>query len=101
MRIAVNARFLLHGQLEGIGTFSHEVLQRVVKLHPQHEFIFLFDRPYHESFIYADNVKPVVLFPPARHPVLFVWWFEFSVAMAIKKYKADLFFSPDGYLSLR
>jgi glycosyltransferase involved in cell wall biosynthesis len=101
MRIAVNARFLLHGQLEGIGTFSHEVLQRVVKQHPEHEFIFFFDRPYHESFVYAKNVKPVVLFPPARHPFLFVWWFEFSIAKAIKKHKADLFFSPDGYLSLR
>ncbi|MFY0674966.1 MAG: glycosyltransferase family 4 protein [Bacteroidia bacterium] len=101
MRIAVNARFLLHGQLEGIGTFSNEVLQRVVKQHPEHEFIFFFDRPYHESFVYAENVTPVVLFPPARHPFLFVWWFEFSVAKAIKKHKADLFFSPDGYLSLR
>lgn len=101
MRIAVNARFLLHDQLEGIGTFSHEVLQRVVKQNLEHEFIFFFDRPYHKSFVYAENVKPVVLFPPARHPFLFVWWFEFSIAKAIKKHKADLFFSPDGYLSLR
>ena len=48
-----------------------------------------------------DNVTPVVLFPPARHPFLFLWWFEWAVPRALKKYKPDLFFSTDGYLSLR
>ncbi|MBI1185687.1 glycosyltransferase [bacterium] len=101
MRIAINTRFLLHGQLEGIGTFSHEVLQRLVLQHPEHQFIFLFDRPWHPSFIYAQNVEPHRIFPPARHPFLFVWWFEFSLPRILKKTKADLFFSPDAYLSLR
>jgi glycosyltransferase involved in cell wall biosynthesis len=45
-------------------------------------------------------VKPVVLFPQARHPFLFVTWFEFSVTRALKKIEPDLFLSPDGYLSL-
>jgi glycosyltransferase involved in cell wall biosynthesis len=40
------------------------------------------------------------LSPQARHPILFNIWFNFSVKRALKKYKADLFFSPDGYLSL-
>ncbi|MBU2020230.1 MAG: glycosyltransferase family 4 protein, partial [Bacteroidetes bacterium] len=38
--------------------------------------------------------------PPARHPILFVIWFEWSIRRAIAKHKVDLFFSPDGYLSL-
>lgn len=101
MRIAVNTRFLLKDQLEGIGTFTQEVLKRLVKQHPEHQFIFFFDRPFSNEFVYADNVTPVRLFPPARHPFLFVWWFEFSIARALKKFNADLFFSPDGYLSLR
>lgn len=101
MRIAVNTRFLLHNQLEGIGTFSHQVLQRLVRQHPEHEFIFIFDRPWHEEYIYADNVIPVAAFPQARHPILFYWWFEWSLPRVFKKMKADLFFSPDGYLSLR
>mgnify|MGYP000058622060 CR=1 FL=1 len=101
MRIAVNTRFLLHNQLEGIGTFSHQVLCRLVRQHPEHEFIFIFDRPWHEEFIYADNVTPLSVFPQARHPVLFYWWFEWSLPRIFKKMQADVFFSPDGYLSLR
>lgn len=101
MRIAVNTRFLLHDQLEGIGTFSHQVLKRLVQQHPEHEFLFIFDRPWHESFIYGSNVIPIAAFPQARHPILFYWWFEWSLPIVFKKYKADLFFSPDGYLSLR
>jgi glycosyltransferase involved in cell wall biosynthesis len=100
MKIAVNTRFLLPNKMEGLGYFTQEVLKRMVVTHPEHEFIFFFDRPYDAGFIFSDNVTPVVLFPPARHPFLFIWWFEWSVARALKKYKADVFLSPDNFLSL-
>ncbi len=100
MNIAVNARFLLTNKLEGIGWFTYETLRRLVKWHPEHQFIFFFDRPYSEKFIFAENVKPVVLFPPARHPLLFYWWFDFSVAKALKKHQAKAFLTTDGFLSL-
>lgn len=101
MRIAVNTRLLLKDRLEGLGTFTHEVMRRMVAAHPGHEFFFLFDRPYDPSFIYAPNVHPVVAGPPARHPVLFYAWFEWTVPRLLKKVNADVFLSPDGYLSLR
>ena len=100
MKIAVNTRFLLKNKLEGIGKFTNEIFQRLVASHPEHEFIFFFDRPYDPSFIFAKNVTPVVLFPPARHPILFVWWFEWAVARALKKHQPDIFVSTDGYLTL-
>ncbi|MES2627546.1 MAG: glycosyltransferase family 1 protein [Bacteroidota bacterium] len=90
----------MKGRLDGIGRFSLEILSRIVRAHPEHEFIFLFDRPFDSSFLFADNVTPVVLGPPARHPFLFVAWFEFSVKNWLRKNKPDLFLSPDGYLSL-
>ena len=86
--------------MEGIGRFTEETFRRIVMAHPEHEFIFFFDRPFDSSFVFAPNVTPVVLFPPARHPFLFVWWFEWSVARALKKYQADVFISPDNFLSL-
>ena len=101
MRIAVNTRLLLKGKLEGIGLVACEPLKRMVLAHPEVEFYFLFDRKPDPLFLFADNVKPVVLFPQARHPFLFVWFFELSVPRALKRIKADLFYSPDGYLSLR
>lgn len=101
MRIAINTRFLLSHKMEGFGWYTYETTKRLVEKHPEHTFILFFDRPYAEKFVFGPNVIPVVLRPPARHPILFVVWFEWAVYRALKKYKADLFFSPDGYLSLR
>ncbi len=100
MKIAVNTRFLLTGKLEGIGIYTREIFKRVVQQMPEHEFIFLFDRPFSDEFIFADNISPRVLAPPARHPFLWYWWFEHSVPKALKQSKADLFISPDGFCSL-
>ena len=101
MKIAVNTRLLLKDRLEGIGWVEYETLRRMVNNHPEAEFFFLFDRQPDPKFIFGDNVKPIVLFPQARTSLLFIWFFELSVARALSKIKADIFFSPDGYLSLR
>jgi glycosyltransferase involved in cell wall biosynthesis len=101
MVIAVNTRLLLKNKLEGIGWFSHEVLQRITRQHPEHQFVFCFDRPFNDQFVYAENVIPIVLSPQARHPWLWYYWFEFAIPKALKKYKADIFFSPESYASLK
>lgn len=101
MKIVVNTRLLLADRLEGIGWFSFETLKRMTRSHPEHEFVFLFDRPFSQDFIFSDNIRPVVLSPQARHPILYYIWFEWSVYRFLKKEKPDLFLSPDGYLSLR
>jgi glycosyltransferase involved in cell wall biosynthesis len=101
MIIAVNTRLLLSGKIEGIGRFALETLQIITRNHPEHQFIFIFDRKYSEEFIFSSNITPVTCFPPARHPVLWYWFFEHSIPRILAKYKADLFFSPDGWLSLR
>ncbi|MDX1350854.1 MAG: glycosyltransferase family 1 protein [Putridiphycobacter sp.] len=87
--------------MEGFGRFTFEICSRLVKLYPQHTFYFFFDRPYDKKFIFAENVVPIVLYPPARHPILFKIWFNWSITRALKKHAIDIFFSPDGYLSLK
>ncbi|HEY1023201.1 MAG TPA: glycosyltransferase family 1 protein, partial [Flavisolibacter sp.] len=37
---------------------------------------------------------------PARHPLLWKYWFDFKVTRRLQKIKADVFFSPDGQCSL-
>lgn len=100
-KVAINTRFLLKDKLEGFGWFTYHVSKILVERNPDVQFYFLFDRPYSEEFVFASNVKPIVLFPQARHPILFRWWFDFSVTRFLKKHNIDLFISPDGYLSLR
>lgn len=101
MKVAVNTRLLLKDKLEGIGWFTFEVMKRMVKNHPEVEFLFLFDRPYSEDFIFSSNVKAKVVFPQARHPILYHWWFEYSLPRILKKEKVDVFFSPEGFVSLK
>ena len=100
MNIAVNTRLLLKGKLEGIGYFSYEVLRRMVLNMPEHTFYFIFDRPYDADFIFAENVKPIVVSPSARHPILWFIWFEWSVARVLKKLKPDVFLSMDNHCTL-
>ena len=99
--IAVNTRFLIKDKLEGIGLFTYESLKHITQAHPEIDFYFLFDRDFDSEFVFSENVKPVVLFPQARHPVLWYWWFEISVARWLSKNKPDLFLSTDGYGCLK
>lgn len=101
MKIAVNTRLLLKDKLEGIGWFTYESMKRIVLNHPEHTFYFIFDRKHDPQFIFAKNVIPVEIFPPARHPYLWYIYFEFSIPRILRKLKPDLFLSTDGWLSLR
>jgi glycosyltransferase involved in cell wall biosynthesis len=100
VQIVVNTRLLIRDRLDGIGWFSYQTLRRICINHPEVHFVFLFDRPFDPSFIFSDNVTPVILGPPARHPLLYYIWFEISVRRLLNKMKPDLFLSPDGFLSL-
>ena len=98
MKIAVNTRLLLKDRLEGIGQFTFETLRRITQSHPEHQFFFLFDRKFDESFLFGDNVTPVVAHPQARHPYLWYLFFEYGIPLKIKKIKPDLLLSTDGWI---
>lgn len=100
MQIVVNTRLLLDGKLDGIGWFSYQSLKRITTQHPDIHFIFLFDRPFDEKFIFSDNITPLIISPPARHPFLYYYWLQFGVKPILNKLKPDLFLSPDGFLAL-
>jgi len=69
--------------------------------HPEDEFYFFFDRKYDASFIFADNVTPIVVHPQARHPLLWYIWFEIAIPYYFRKYKIDVFYSGDTFLSMK
>jgi len=101
MRIAVNTRFLIENKLEGIGVFTNEILNILCSNHPEHEFVLLFDRKPAKAFVFAPNTKIKILHPPARHPLLWLVWYEWSLHHFLKKTKPDLFISMDGMIPVR
>jgi len=100
MNIVVNTQLLLKNKLEGLGWFTYEVLKRITVNHPEHTFYFVFNRPFDTDFIFANNVKPVILSPPSRHPLLWFLRFEILLPRLLKKLKADVYLSPDGWSTL-
>ena len=100
MKVAVNGRFLLP-RLEGIGHYTYQLLDHLSELHPEDEYHVIVDRAVHMPFMDRPNVHRHVLLPPTRHPLLWYFWFEWRIPALLKKVDADVFFSPDGFLSLR
>lgn len=100
MKIAVNCWVLRNKQLDGIGNFTVETLPRIIRAHPEIEFLILCDKNFTEDYFDFPNVSKHHIFPPYRHPALYVVYFEWTVRRFLRKYKPDLFLSMEGFLSL-
>ncbi|MDP5170327.1 MAG: glycosyltransferase family 4 protein [Bacteroidia bacterium] len=98
--IAVNTRLLLPNRLEGISRFAYEILRRMAAEHPEVTFTYFFDRAYDPAYLTSPNIRAEVLFPPARHPLLWHAWFHFQLRRRLSALQPDLFYSPEFYLSL-
>ncbi|MEI8116621.1 MAG: glycosyltransferase family 1 protein [Flavobacteriia bacterium] len=101
MIIGINARNILGSKMEGFGNYSYELVRRITKNHPEQKFVLFFDRTVDPKFEFTSNVQTVVLYPPTRHPLLWILWFEWRLKRALKKYCVDVLWSPDGFCSLR
>ncbi len=100
MRIAVNTRHLLVDRLEGVGIVTDEVMRRIVSAHPEDQFDYYFDRKYDSRFVHGSNVTPHSFHPVTRLPILIRYWLDHPVRKNVLKQKADIFFSPDGFIPL-
>lgn len=100
MRIAVNTRHLLVDRLEGVGIVTDEVMKRMARSHPDDQFDYYFDRKYDSRFVHGSNVTPHSFHPVTRLPILIRYWLDHPVRKNVLKQKADIFFSPDGFIPL-
>jgi len=97
--VAINTRLVIPDKLDGIGWFTLETVQRMTAAHPEHQFHLLFDRLPPEDLFPGNNVECHWVWPPARRPFLLNIWFDWAVPRLLKRLKADIFVSPDGFLS--
>jgi glycosyltransferase involved in cell wall biosynthesis len=100
MRIGINTRSLIGQKMEGFGNYTLEIVKRLTIAYPEHTFICYFDRPVDPQFNFGSNVICKSVFPPTRHPFLYVIWFQWRLKRAIQKDQLDVFWSPDGMFPL-
>lgn len=98
MRIAVNTRLLVPDKMDGIGRFTYETLKQITEDNPEVSFDFIFDRTPPKGFDFPKNVSFHKIGIPARLPILWILWFEFSLKRFINKNNFDLFLSPEGWV---
>lgn len=100
MRIAVNTHLGTKHQFEGYWYFIKEVFLRLAERQPQHQFIFFLHKPGDTATVFPQNVEIVVVKHKAVHLLSFLLWFDVKIPRLLKKYKADVFVSPNSFCSL-
>lgn len=100
MKIAINCWILRNKQIDGIGNFTIETLRPLIATHPEIEFQILCDKNFTEDYFDFPNAKKYHIFPPYRHPLLYMFYMEIVVGFFLKKHKPDLFLSMEGFLCL-
>jgi len=100
MVIVVDTRFLLNNYEEGYAYLIYGNFRHIVSSNPDHDFIFVFDRPHNTNFLPGKNIKTVVVSPAASNPLLWKFWYDVRIPAVLKKYKADVFIGTNGICSL-
>jgi len=101
MRIGINARLLGKKITEGVGRYTHEVIKSLSHLYPNDEIILFVDQKDIDVSEYGPNVSYHNLIIQPRHPILWYIWFEHLIPRALHKDSIDVFFSPEGMISLK
>lgn len=99
MRIFVTTGVLLHDTSEDFHSFLNEVLRIVVNQNAEHEFI-IHSNDSDASKFSAGNVTRVEMRNVFRLSLLVKMWYDLKIPAILKKYKADLFISFDGFCSM-
>jgi len=100
MIIVVDKGFWANDHGGAYDYFLYENFRNIISIYPEHDFVFLFDRPHDNFFLRGKNIKAVHVSPAARNPFWWKLWYDVRVPAVLKKYKADVFVGCDGICSL-
>jgi glycosyltransferase involved in cell wall biosynthesis len=94
MKIAVNASsfFSNSHSVNDLNSFAHHCLSATAA-HPEHSFLFIFDKPYPTSFLLPDNATSIVKGPEINSLIKNRIWHHLKIPAILKKYEADVFLS--------
>lgn len=77
------------------------ILDHLSKKFTQHQFLYIFDGPYNDNFIFQKNVLPIIVIPKTSNNLRLQYWFNYKIPAILRKRKADVFLSMEGICSLR
>jgi len=101
INIGINAWVLRNKNYDGIGFFTIYTIKELCKNSPEWNFFVFVDWNYNETFFNEfKNCKVVKVFPPLRHPILYVLVLEILIPIILMLFKIDRFVGMDGMLSL-
>jgi len=100
-RIGVNAWVLRNKNYDGIGYFTIYTTIELCIISPELDFYVFVDWSFKESFFDEfKNCKVIKIFPPRRHPILYIMMMELFIPIILKYYNIERFIGMDGMLSL-
>lgn len=101
MIIAVNSRFLGETQPDDLENFITECFSRLAVKYAQHQFLYIFNKPFDKDLNFPKNVTAVFAGPETKNTILLQYWLNYKLPALLRKYKAEVFVSIDGMCSLR
>jgi len=100
LNIAVNCWILRNKAVDGIGIFTIETFRQMISDHPEIDFMLLCDKNFTEDYFDFPNTKKYFIFPPYRHPLLYVFYMEVVLGLFLRRHRPDIFVGVDGFLCL-
>lgn len=101
MTIGVSALSIGRDTPAGTGNACTEMLLRMCRLYPDHDFICFFDRPVPPGLALPANAKALIV--PAKGTGAWQrrWWWRWRLPRAIERSRPNIFLGMDGLLPLR
>lgn len=101
MQIVVNAAFLPEAFSNEHTIFLSGIFKHITHLHPEHHYIFLCEKQQADYFDFGNNTTVYETKSRKKNSLTRKYWYDIKVPLLLRKYKADLFFSPGGFCSTR
>jgi len=92
MLVAFNTRLAANVRQEA-EYFTRKIFPLIAKDHPEHRFLFISDRGNIEAPL--PNALTITVKPKPGNILFSRYWFGIKIPAVLKKYKADIFISPE------
>jgi glycosyltransferase involved in cell wall biosynthesis len=100
MRIIININLLLNKRSGNSSYLPVTIINELISKKPEHEFVIITDHAHVKRISAEKNVTIVIVKNTNRHPLIWKWWYDLKLPAILKKFKADVFVSFNGFCSM-